>query len=309
MDKHIGLGDSLKEPTTADKFKFVLPLSLPGFESVSESYGGLAFRSHSDEAFDVQYERFRERLLAAIGREYLPIYRLADGEFSFMVGQRQLTRGALSMTRHAAHRLRIRIYGGSHRTCWGEEYSAEELDRAKDIFLRSLRKVAGHGIIAVYFSVRVDGWGEAYFEPICGWLDANGIALGRRNYAPFYFVYAALNGPRRGELYEGRRILVVTHLTPERKAAIERALLVEGAAAVVFLPVSANKALLDAIDLTAVEGSIDLALVAAGIGSVSILAQLEPLGIPSIDCGMSLECLLDGSRRSERPFLIGNDRK
>lgn len=283
-------------------------MDLPGFSEIPKWYGGLGFRSRISEPMESQYERFRNRVLSAIGREYLPVYRMADGEFGFMAGQRKLMRDRESLGRHFIDQVRLRIRGGSHRTCWGEEYTAAEMERGNEIFLRSLRRVAERGVIAAYFGVRGDGWGEAYFEPVCDWLDANHVALNDGNYAPFYFVYALLNDPRRSELYGGRRVLVVTHLTAERTSALERALLAEGAASVAFIPVSANKSLLDSIDPAAVTDTFDLALVAAGIGSVSILAQLESLGLPCIDCGISLECLLDGTRRLERPFLLGDDR-
>lgn len=283
-------------------------MDLPGFAENPKWYGGLGFRSRISDSMESQYERFRNRVIAAIGREYLPVYRMADGEFGFMAGQRKLMRDRASLRRHVINQVRIRIRGGSHRTCWGEEYTAAEMDRGNQVFLRSLERVAERGVIAAYFAVRGDGWGEAYFEPVCDWLDTNHIALNDDNYVPFYFVYAMLNDPRRSELYNGRRVLVVTHLTAERTSALERALLGEGAASVAFVPVSANKSLLDSIDLTTVTDAVDLALVAAGIGSVNILAQLEPLGIPCIDCGISLECLLDETRRLERPFLLGDDR-
>src|SRR5205823_11060672 len=98
--------------------------------------------------------------------------------------------------------------GGSHRTCWGEEYTAAEMERGNRNFLRSLERVSELGVMAAYFALRGDSWGEAYFEPVCDWLDANHIALNDDNYVPFYFVYAILNDPRRSELYAGRRILV-----------------------------------------------------------------------------------------------------
>ncbi|MFN2603260.1 MAG: hypothetical protein ABR582_10955 [Gemmatimonadaceae bacterium] len=308
MTKNTDAYPRLRTESAKEAFRFVLPMDLPGFAENPKWYGGLGFRSRISDPMDVQYERFRNRVIAVIGREYLPVYRMADGEFGFMAGQRKLTRDRASLRRHLIDEVRIRIRGGSHRTCWGEEYTAVEMERGKQIFLQSLERVAECGVIAAYFAVRGDGWGEAYFEPVCDWLDANHIALNDDNYVPFYFVYALLNDPRRSELYAGRHILVVTHLNAERASALERALLAEGAASVAFIPVSASKSLLDSVDLSTVSGPVDLALVAAGIGSVNILAQLEPLAIPCIDCGISLECLLDGSRRFERPFLMGDDR-
>jgi hypothetical protein len=75
-----------------------------------------------------------------------------------------------------------------------------------------------------------------------------------------------------------------------------------------FIEVSANAAMLDRVDLSGVQRSAELALVAAGIGSVNVLAQLEPLGIPAIDCGIALESYIDPNRRWERPFLIDASR-
>lgn len=291
-----------------DMFKFVLPLDLSGFPPNSKWYGGLRFRSQSSEALDSQYEKFRRRVISSIGREYLPVYRMADGEFGFMVGGRSVTRDSSSLVRNVVNNARIRIRGGSQRTCWGEVYTQSEIDRARSAFNRSLKKVAVRGLLAAYFAVRGDGWSEAYFEPVCNWLDANGITLTERNYIPFYFAYALLSDPRRRELYEGRRVVVVTHLDAERQIAIERALFAEGVSSVEFIPVSPDKALLDSIDTTALVHPVDLALVGAGIGSVNVLAQLESLKTTCIDCGIVIECMLDFSRRTERPFLLGDDR-
>jgi hypothetical protein len=299
----------LAETTANTGFGFVLPLSLPGFPRADEFYGGLSFRSRSPDPFAIQYERFRSRILDAVGQRYLPIYRMADGEFSFMVGQKLLTHDTASRLRNSVYRLRLMLHGGSHRTCWGEEYSKSELALARIRFLDGLREVMQNGILAAYFAVRGDSWGESYFGPVCDWLVANGLCFDDENYAPFYFVYALLNDPRRAELYGARRILVVTHLTDHRKAALERGLSAEGAASVTFMDISANKSMLDVIDTSALRGAVDIALVGAGIGSVNILAQLRPLSIPCIDCGMSLECLIDGTRRTERPFLLANDRR
>src|SRR6476469_9080530 len=152
-----------------DSFRFVLPLDLPGFPPNTKWYGGLRFRSQSSEALDSQYEKFRRRVISTIGREYLPVYRMADGEFGFMVGQRSLARDGPSLVRHAVNSARIRIRGGSQRTCWGEGYTQSEVDRARRVFDRSLRKVADRGVLAAYFAVRGDGWGGAYFEPVCNW--------------------------------------------------------------------------------------------------------------------------------------------
>jgi hypothetical protein len=65
----------------------------------------------------------------------------------------------------------------------------------------------------------------------------------------------------------------------------------------------------DDIDVAPFAGRVDLALVAAGIGSANVLMQLEPLAVPSIDTGITIECLIDPGKRLERPFLLDDDRR
>src|SRR5262249_20749194 len=87
-----------------------------------------------------------------------------------------------------------------------------------------------------------------------------------------------------------------------RKDAITRGLTSIGATRVSFLPISKSGAMFDTVALGNVDKP-DIALVAGGIGSINIIKQLEPLQIPAIDCGITIECFIDPQRRRERPFL------
>jgi hypothetical protein len=291
-------------------FRHVCEFALPGFTYRPAPYGGLGFRYRRVVDVVRMHDAFAERVHGAVGRSYLPIYRMADGEFNFIVGERLLIDDANQISRlKRSARIWFRRISGQTATYWGEAYGAANRQRALDRFEQTLRRVAGAGLIAPYFGVRSDGWGNAYFPPVCAWFDEHRIELTHDNYVPFYSVYALLSGPGRRELYGGRRILVVTHVTDSRQAAMTAGLLEEGAAAVDFLPISATQALLEDLDLSRVERAPDLVLVAAGVGSVSVLDQLQPLGVPGIDCGIALECYIDSSRRLERPFLVGDDRR
>jgi hypothetical protein len=296
----------------ATKLSHSQGMRIPGFSYPVPPYGGLAFRSFASASSESQFEAFSERLQQCIGRFYLPIYRMADGEFAFLVGWRAPLSNdkirPLRALRQILGRLRRRVDPRVSPTIWGEAYASGEQSLALQRMEQGVRHVANHGILAIYFTKRADQWGEQYFEPICEWFDSREISVGDDNYVPFYFVYALLNGPVRKRLYAGRHVLVVTHLTEPRKQAIEMGLRQEGVTSVQFLGISSNRALLDQVDVSSVSQPVDLALVAAGIGSVNILQQLEPLSVPCIDSGICLECLIDYKRRFERPFLLDDER-
>jgi hypothetical protein len=295
----------------AARFVSSQSLQLEGFTQQPVPYGGLSARLLSDDALPRQFESFASRIVAAVGREYLPVYRMSDGEFIFMVGwQRPFVNERLLLRfRSWMSRTRNRVLRRPSPTMWGEAYADSERLAAIQRLETAVRHVALRGILAIYFMRRGDRWNEEFFEPVTSWLDDRRIELTPANYVPLYFAYALMNGPRRTELYSGRRILVVTHLNPERRTAIERGLRMEGAAAVKFLPVSASRAMFDDIDVAPFAGRVDLALVAAGIGSANVVMQLEPLAVPSIDAGITIDCLIDPGRRLERPFLLDDDRR
>src|SRR5262249_44812554 len=95
-------------------------------------------------------------------------------------------------------------------------------------------------------------------------------------------------------------------LAGNRQAAIEASLRREGVASVQFINISPHKSMFDLIDLSHVRLPVDLALVAAGIGAVNILQQLEELSVPCIDSGISMECLINAQYRMQRPFLLSD---
>ena len=287
------------------RFLYARRMELAGFDA-KEWYGGLAYRMLEDEPVQKAFDRFSERVLSSVSREFLPVYRMADGEFEFLTGKvpvapdsdgvRRLVHTIATPARRVARLVRF-------HTVWGETYYAWQRAAALTRLRTSIRHIAERGYLALYFVRRADGWSEEYFTPACEWLDRNGITLTRANYVPFYAVYALLSGPRRWDVFGGRTVLVVTHLTASRRTAIENGLRDLGANAVEFIGISGRGALFETIDVSKVERPIDVALVAAGIGSAPILTQLEPLRVPALDAGMWIDCLVDPARREERPFL------
>lgn len=251
---------------------------------------------------------FLARVESAIGRTFLPIYRMADGEFIFSVGPkaplRLLPRIRFSV-RRAIEQAVTTLTGGSApdgvSTAWGERYDG--VADLQGIYVGYLRQIADSGMLAIHFTRTAGRFSEEYFAPMCNWLEAQSIALHMNNYVPFYFVYALLNGPSQRVVYEGRNILIVTSLNGSKRSRIAERLLAMRAKSVQFLEVSPTRALLDSVSLAGLYAPIDVALVAAGIGSANILVKLRGLGTLCIDGGICIECLADSTRENERIFL------
>ncbi len=287
-------------------------LLLPGFEMATREAAIMQLMLGPEPAA-LQFERFTERVLSAMGKKYLPVYRMADGEFAFAVGRRApIGRQARSMSARTWWR---RLAGIARRVCkpfrasdistmWGESYTAAELPAMRRAYVQHLQHIAHKGILAIHFTRSPGRFSEEYIDLVCEWLDRNGMELGELNYTSFYFVYALLNGPQRRSLYGRHRIAVATSADRHKRTLIEASLRSEGALDVQFLPISPTRTMTDNVDLAILEPPIDLVLVAGGIGSANILAQLEPLQTVCLDAGVCVECLADPRLKTERSFLI-----
>lgn len=230
---------------------------------------------------------FADRVHEAIRtRRHLPIYRMGDGEYSMLVGPR---RGLVAEARHMAGRLlRGRPAHRSGDPVYGyEEYDAKELERVRALLREHLTRIAREGILALALHPRNPGFAR-FIEPVLRYFDDSDIVVTDQNYAPFYFVYGLLCGPRRRGLFEGRHVLVVTGDTPGKFDGLRAGLSALGASGAEFLPCHASKAMLATLDLSQVKRRPDLVLVGAGIGSANVLNQLAPLKTACIDVGYCL---------------------
>lgn len=276
-------------------------MELEGWDPSSQPYAGLTALMPGEGGIQLAFNSFVERVLAAVGSRNLPVYRMADGEFGFLVGPRLPLN--LGLVQAAVGRLRSATRSRIAKTCWGEEYTKAERAEVMPYFVGALRRVVAHGVLALYFMRRSDRWGEQYIPPMLKWFEANQIPLTHDAYVPFYFPYALLTGPRRRELLEGRRVAVLTSAGPQRFRQIREGLAGEGVADVCFVEVPPRNALLlKSLDVRTVM-NCDIALVAAGIGSLRILDFLREFPGPCIDSGAALEAFVNPRVREERAFL------
>ncbi len=303
------------------QFRYITDLRIPGFlKSVPPgSVGQLDLIRRTSFEW---YSSFLSEIDSAIGKRYLPIYRMADGEFIFCVGRRLdlLPVGATwqQKIRHIVKAacppfilefLRkpkgglLNEYDVSQKKRVEEEVAIGKSKSGREHYLRCIRTVSTNGFLALHFTRSPGRFSEQYYPLMCKWFDANDIQLSEQNYAPFYFIYALLCGPDAKRIIQERRILVVTSANTEKRDAIRSSLHKLGASNVEFIHVSPTKAILDRIDLSNLHGKVDIALVGAGIGAVNILEQMRSLHTLCIDAGFFIEILANHHMRS-RIFTI-----
>jgi hypothetical protein len=298
---------------------------IPGFE---KSYPRGVFRcpAFNDRTSEEWFLQFVDEVEKAIGKKFLPIYRMGDGEFQFCVGCHYRYRAngeplwlyTVRTLRSALGRLwrglfRKRFVPGTAPGSgnWiSGDYSKQEMKSLGSRYIEQLRRIGKYGYLALKFSYRKDFvFTQQYIVPMVRWLKIQDIPLHENNYVDFYFIYAMLTGPIRHRIYRGRRVLVVTSYNDAKREAIARGLKQEGVADAQFLPISRGRSMYDIIDLSEVKRPVDLVLVGGGIGASNILCQLEQLNTVAIDAGYIIECLADPDRKKQRTFCWPDDER
>jgi hypothetical protein len=296
--------------------RHAIDLRIPGF-SAMDRYNLRTYAPQQIESSD-WFSQVADRVEAAIGRRFLPIIRVADGEFLFLLGFQPPTSRVgfaypLQCMRWWLAKWRPRRQmraGGTHgnRPLYASaSYGTEELDDIRKSYGVVLGQIAGSGLIAADLSFCAVPFQDHFFPAFRDWLQAREIQLTMENYAPFYFIYALLTGPERYRLFCGRRVLVIHSATGPKQDAIKSSLLREGAKEVHWHTISADRSLYDVVPVDRFVGAVDLCVFGAGIGKPAILSQLEPLGVPCIDAGYVMEVWADPSVAQSRIFTQPND--
>lgn len=295
-----------------NRFSTINDLRIPGFEKnvPAGSVGQYDFLKRDTLQW---YKEFFEKIISSQGKHFLPVYRMADGEFIFNVGRHtpflRLDEGFFAIIPFAANffvnKIR-RFWGVGQLTCWGESYDRKNIRSLREGYVRSLRKVSQCGYLAIHFNRTNSQFSEEYMKPMCKWLDNSGVNLSLENYIPFYFVYALLCGPDGAKIIAEKNILVITHADDEKQLKIERSLIALGAKSVNHYQISQNNSMLDNIDPLIFLVKYDLILIAAGIGSVNILSQLSRSETVCIDAGIFIEILVNTNNRS-RVFTVPDE--
>lgn len=283
------------------------PLVIPGFvqrvDPTARVFAPEPLRS------DVWFAEFVDRLSDACGKTYLPVMRMSDGEYLFCVGPQPpvpwtpLGPRMRGVVKHWLGSLsRSDFVAGASGVYSSGKYTRQEMADQRRRYAELTARVARDGILAPHLSYGRVPFQEKFFPAMKAWLATQGIVLTRANYAPFYFVYAALAGEGRKRLIAGKRVLLVTNADADKRARVEASLTAQGATAIRWCPISASRSLFDELDLDALHGTSDIAFVAAGIGKPNVLTQLAPLQIPCVDVGYMLEVWANPAVADARPY-------
>jgi hypothetical protein len=287
-------------------------LRFPDFEKYYEN--GLTAKAYAFESIDCRkwHKNFVDRIFNAIEkRQFLPVFRMADGEFNLALGYpfgKPWYKRSIRQNLGILYRFLVEngVYSKTGSSEYGyETYTKDELKLSRIVYTNTIKAVSEKGVLAIAFH---DSPAFSEYPPrILAWFQNNQIRFDSANYAHFYSIYVLLHGSDRHRLFNQKRILVVTGLTEGKQEGIEKGLLREGAADVQFLGVSPSKALFDVLDLSSVRMPVDLVLVGAGVGSANILVQLEPLQTACLDVGFCLSTIANPDLRWNRPWCIPDE--
>ncbi len=306
-DFNQGYEDAL--PKSCRILRYSIDFRVPGFDRSCPSFSRCLAPSPIDSR--MWYYGFVERVREACGARFLPICRLSDGEFRFLLGPQlpSARLGALRWTGVAFTRFaRALVYwrrefraSSAVGVCSGR-YTATEILNARKTYSHALTNILADGLLAPHLSYCDLPFQEEYFPAFGRWLTENRVFLTLQNYIPFYFVYAAVLDGIVKSCFENRRIMVVTSLSRQRAAAINRELLsAYGAKSVDFVGISKDRSLFD--NVQQISTKAEICLVAAGVGKPMIISQLRWFRGPVIDVGFALNVIENPKLRKLRPMM------
>jgi hypothetical protein len=214
---------------------------------------------------------------------------MADGEYHFLLGASfnknhpKLFRSSIAFL---LSKLQEFIVGPSIKNSWGETYTAQEVKKIKADYEAKLKKLTEGGILCPFiYENPIDSYTHYNKKAIRYLVRIN--AFGNHNYYPFHFPMLMLSNPGWEIFIQNRRILVVTGNLAEKRDKIDQTLTELGASVVGFYEISANKAMTDKLNKKNLKNGekYELVFVAAGIGSLNIISQLDWFKGPVIDIG------------------------
>lgn len=286
--------------------------SFPSFHKTAQ-LGMPQIFAFDERSCEDWYREGMAPMFEAVGQNvHFPVFRISHGELHMALG--------LRLRPDANFKARLGFYARCVQVMLGLrpphlEYSAgagtaetflkNELKNALSRYVPALRNIANEGLLAACFQTNA-GYVE-YFPDYFDWLDANDIPLTPDNYVPFYSIYSMVFGPDSSKIFKGRSILIVNYLPEEKQRVLREALAERGVSNVQFISIRSDKALFQDLDLSSVEGNVDVVLIGAGCGAAPMTEQLKPLKAVVIDAGFAIDALAKPEARWRRAFCIPDD--
>jgi len=305
---------------TLPKYSRILPYSIqlrvPGF--INHYYPGIATLAPCPIQSEEWFDKFTDRVIQSLGRQYYPVCRMSDGEYRFLLGDQPLDAN-WPLSARLKNRIQRCInylntdksFSAGGLSDKGEilyvsgRYYEEEIKSIKDEYTRCLCEIAHDGTLALHLTHGTpQPFQQHYFEALGRWLKDNGIVIDLENYVPFYFVYALLQGPKKDMIIKNRRILVVHSANGSKKSAIIERLKTNGASKVHWLGISQDRSCFDRLNPEEFIGKVDICFVGAGVGKPMVLTQLKILQVPCIDAGYVFEVWADPTKAHHRAYML-----
>lgn len=286
----------MKKKDLLQEMPYLVSLDDVGLESANKAYGGfLNAYSFKDITFEKWFDDFRNLILSKIGVEYFPIYRMADGEYRFLMGRKfnihkkPLYREVLAIL---AEKLRLKN-PDKWKTSWGEEYSALKMSDLRIKLIEDIENISKNGMLGCYLNENGLNAFTEYNPFIFNFFKEYRISFNQKNYIPFHFICGLLVLKGWEEFYIDRNILIITGSDDRMEAEIAKTIKELGAKSVSFIRISKTSSMEETINLESIHMDADIVFVAAGIGSANILNQLKPLKTLVIDIGGFMNCFVN----------------
>jgi hypothetical protein len=283
-------------------------LKFPNFENMrilNELKGETLTYHLKDEDCYAWYDRFVELIERSMAeKSFLPIYRMGDGEYEFLLKckkayETEHSEGIFASLLRTFLRIFAKNHASGSKEDGQEEYKYAELPVLYQRYISDLKLISSKGIITLALD---DGrLFKKYVDKVLAVFEECNIDINLHNYFNGYFVYALFCSKLGYKFFTNRRILVISSFGKEDCTLIESFLLVKGAIDVDFKDIPKHGSMY--ADVKAMDDEFDLILIAAGIGSSRIISQLQHLSCPCIDVGTVLNCYANPDRFFERPYM------
>lgn len=258
---------------------------------------------------DYLLNEFYKKVVESIDNKvYLPIIRIADGEFQFLLGKDEfnLRKPKLILLKNLLGELYRKIFKinfeAKSRTYTSGVYESTDFINAKIKYAQCLNHISTHGILAIYTIIKPNFYTEHYLPKLWNFFESNNININVNNYVPFYFVYIILTNKKYADIYYGKKLHLITSFNDDRKKKIEETLYSLGVQSVSWTKISRDKSLYDSINIDEISHEIDIVFVGAGVGKVNIFNQLKSLSTLVIDAGYIFETWENKSLEHERDY-------
>ena len=269
-----------------------------------------------ENAMEDQFANFSERIMRARGKSYLPIIRMSDGEYQFILGEQPPSGRNISTFRYLGKYIKYLIRKYLRNSAFEAStspgvssgiYSNKERKNANIEYASKIKLISEKGILALHLTFNKKPFQEKYHPALKNWFGYHQILISKNNYIPFYFVYALLRGERKYTIFKDQRVLVIHSADGTKQERISKSLLDLGASEIVWKSISSSRSMYDSIDVSSLFRKVDIAIVGAGVGKPNILVQLEELKIPCIDAGFIFEIWADESKKWYRTYTVPDD--